>query len=413
MSMTFTARVAWCAAAAAIGAASLLPSPFAQTRPTGRVVAIGDVHGSLDGLRAILRATGLTDASDAWTGGATTLVQTGDTTDRGADVRGVLDLVRRLEAQAPKSGGRVVALLGNHEVMNAIGEIRDVTPAICASFAGRDAEAVRDRGWKDYTALVRARARARPGEQPLGLARTEEAWRQAYHAGCIEYRRAMGPQGDYGRWLRRLPIAARIGRSVFMHAGAPPGTTATLEDVVAQAKGEIERYDRLVDRLSRARLIQPWFRLEDVLSVAAAEVRWLNSRLEQAKAAGAPPDLQGIDVELVALSADVLQIGGWSLLKADGPLWYRGYSADDDAALDGPATAFLQRWDVDRLVVGHTVQRDFRIRARVSGRVFLIDTGMLAPVYKGSASALEIDGASAHAIYADGTRVKLSPPTAP
>jgi hypothetical protein len=147
--------------------------------------------------------------------------------------------------------------------------------------------------------------------------------------------------------------------------------------------------------------------LEDVVNVAAAEVRWLNGRLETAKASGEPPDLSGIDVQLVKDALDILGIGGWSLLKPDGPLWYRGYATDDDAALDAPVTAFLQRWDADRLVVGHTVQRDFRIGARLGGRIFLIDTGMLTPVYKGTGSALEIDGAAVRALYADGTRVEL------
>jgi hypothetical protein len=39
------------------------------------------------------------------------------------------------------------------------------------------------------------------------------------------------------------------------------------------------------------------------------------------------------------------------------------------------------------------------IRVRFGQRVFLIDTGMLAAVYKGRPSALEIDGARIKAIY--------------
>lgn len=387
--------------------------PRAQTPASGRLVAIGDVHGSLDGFRAILRATGLIDAADRWSGGATTLVQTGDVTDRGADVRGALDLLRRLVDEAPRRGGRVVALLGNHEVMNLVGEIRDVTPEICHSFAGGDADAVQQAAWKDYDALSRERARTRPGEQPAGLSRTQETFLTAYPRGCVEYRRAMGPRGDYGRWLRRLPIAARVGRTVFMHAGAPPATTSTLDATVAQAKNEIERYDRFVERLVRARLAQSWFRLEDVVTVAAAEVRWLNGVLEKAKVDGGTPDLSGIDVALVKEAVDILGIGGWSLLAPEGPLWYRGYALAEDAALDAPLASFLQRWDADRLVVAHTVQRDARIRARLAGRLFLIDTGMLAPVYKGAASALEIDGAAVHALYTDGTRVTVTGATAP
>jgi hypothetical protein len=403
-------RAAGAAALAATAVLLVSPAPQAQPSAPGRVVAIGDVHGSLDGFRAILRASGLVDTSDRWIGGAATLVQTGDIMDRGADVRGAQDLLRRLADEAPKTGGRVVALLGNHEVMNLLGEMRDATPDICSRFAGADADDVQQDAWKQYETLQRERARIRAGEQPPGLTRTRESFVNAYPSGCIEYRRALGPRGDYGRWLRRLPIAARVGRSVFMHAGAPPDTTATLEDTVEKARDEIERYDRFVERLTRARLAQPWFRLEDVLNVAAAEVRWLNARLEKAKADGAPPDVSGIDIQLVQEAVEILGIGGWSLLKPDGPLWYRGYATTDEAALEAPLAPFLQRWNADRIVVAHTVQRDYRIGTRLGGRIFLIDTGMLTPVYKGSGSALEIAGAAVHAIYADGTRVDLAAP---
>ena len=59
---------------------------------------------------------------------------------------------------------------------------------------------------------------------------------------------------------------------------------------------------------------------------------------------------------------------------------------------------------VARLVVGHTPQEDGRIHARFGGRVFLIDTGMLASVYDGRPSALEIADGRVNAIYPDGVR---------
>jgi hypothetical protein len=49
----------------------------------GRVVAVGDVHGTVDGLTGILRAADLIDESNVWIGGDATLVQTGDLLDRG------------------------------------------------------------------------------------------------------------------------------------------------------------------------------------------------------------------------------------------------------------------------------------------------------------------------------------------
>jgi hypothetical protein len=376
----------------------------------GRVVAIGDVHGSLSGLVEILKAAGVIDEARHWIGGTTTLVQTGDLTDRGAEVRGVLDLMMALEKQAPKAKGKVEQVIGNHEVMNLLGDLRDATPDICAAFAGSGSAATRERAWRDYEQLIAARARTRPNETPAAYTRTSAAWLEAYPVGCIEYRQALSPRGPYGRWLRGRPIAAQVGDSVFMHAGPNPATVVTVAELNAKAKQEIERFDRFLQRLVEARLARPWFRFEDILAVAAAEVRWTAGILAAAKEKGETPNLEGIDVELVREASEILQIGTWSLLAGDGPLWYRGYATADDEALQAPVTGLLDRWKVRRIVVGHTVNRDFRIRARF-GSVFLIDTGMLAPVYKGMPSALEIRGTETTALYADGTRTPLAAAT--
>ena len=365
------------------------------------------MHGSLSGLVGILKATGLIDEARHWTGGTTTLVQTGDLTDRGAEVRGVLDLMMALDEEAPKSKGRVEQVLGNHEVMNLLGDLRDATPEICAAFADDDSARTRD----EVLGRVRAdwwsaRARTRPQETPAAYTRTKETWLKAYSPGCIEYRLALGPRGPYGRWLRGRPIAVQVGDSVFMHAGPDPSSVASVAELNTKARQEIERFDRFLQRLVDARLARPWFRFEDILAVAAAEVRWTAALLADAKAKGETPNLDGIDVELVREASEVLQIGTWSLLAGEGPFWYRGYANAIDEALQGRVTTLLSRWKASRLVVGHTVNRDFRIHARF-GSVFLIDTGMLAPVYKGTASALEIVGATTTALYPDGTRTPL------
>ncbi len=402
--------------AAALAGVVLLTSPggraaaVAAQAAAPRVVAIGDIHGSDDGVLAVLRAAGLADRNGHWIGGSTTLVQTGDITDRGAGVRRVFDLMRALGDEAAAAGGRVVTVLGNHEVMNLVGELRDVTPAICASFGGANAEAVRDEAWQTYQDLVARRGRMRRGEKPQGLVRTRDNFRQVYQPGCVDYRLALGPEGDYGRWLRNMPIAAAVQGTVFMHAGASPlAEHASLDELNTRARDEVRRFDRFLDRLVKANLAAPWFRLEDVLAVAAAEVRWVNARTAAAKASGGAPDLEGVDLTLTAEAAAILDIGSWSVLAGEGPLWYRGYATADEATLESPFTALLRHWGADRLVVGHTPLQPFRIRARLKGRLFVIDTGMLTSVYKGVGSALELDGAKATAIYADGTHTVLTP----
>jgi hypothetical protein len=87
---------------------------------------VGDVHGELDGLREILLHAGLIDSRDSWAGGGSLLVQTGDVIDRGPHSRESVRLLRTLQSQAPETGGQVVRLCGNHELMLLQGEYRFV-----------------------------------------------------------------------------------------------------------------------------------------------------------------------------------------------------------------------------------------------------------------------------------------------
>jgi hypothetical protein len=74
------------------------------------VFVVGDVHGHRDALVELLRAAELLDSADRWSGADARLWLLGDLVDRGPDGVGALDLVMRLEREAP-----VRCLLGNHE----------------------------------------------------------------------------------------------------------------------------------------------------------------------------------------------------------------------------------------------------------------------------------------------------------
>ena len=63
---------------------------------------MADIHGDVEAFRSILKQTELTDEAQRWTGGASTFVQTGDFTDRGAQVRRVMDLLMSLETLRAK-----------------------------------------------------------------------------------------------------------------------------------------------------------------------------------------------------------------------------------------------------------------------------------------------------------------------
>ncbi|MBV9852688.1 MAG: metallophosphoesterase [Armatimonadetes bacterium] len=85
-----------------------------MTAPT---FIIGDVHGQLDNFLRLLHEAGLIDSEQAWSGGGARLYLLGDYVDRGPDGLGVIDLLMRLRVEAATAGGRVEALLGNHDVM--------------------------------------------------------------------------------------------------------------------------------------------------------------------------------------------------------------------------------------------------------------------------------------------------------
>src|SRR5262245_14815915 len=114
---------------------TIAPLPLRMPAPP-RLVALGDLHGDLSGARAALRAAGAIDDGDRWIGGGLVVVQTGDVLDRGDDERALLDLIARLETEAHAAGGAFVLLLGNHELMNAAGDFRYVTPAGLHAFDG-------------------------------------------------------------------------------------------------------------------------------------------------------------------------------------------------------------------------------------------------------------------------------------
>jgi len=73
-----------------------------------RTIAVGDIHGCLAALNALLEAIQPTEED--------TIVTVGDYVDRGPDSRGVLDRLLQLEETT-----NLVALMGNHEEMlNAV-----------------------------------------------------------------------------------------------------------------------------------------------------------------------------------------------------------------------------------------------------------------------------------------------------
>lgn len=376
-------------------------APVAGQAPA-RIIAIGDIHGSIDGLTSILKSAGLIDGANTWTGGRAQLMQTGDYTDRGEGTRAVLDLLMSLESQAKDAGGRAFALLGNHEVMNLVGETRDVTREIFATFADKNSEKRRQDAWDDYAKLAASKT-AKGEPVPSVYAQTKEAWLTTHPPGFVEYREAMSPRGKYGAWLRGKPMVVELAGNIFMHAGIPPDNPpARLDDLNTQVRDEVRRMDRFVQQLVDLKLATPVFTLGEILQVASSEIGLANAVIAAAKAEGKPPDRRRLNVPLLLEAQEILKIDSWLAISAEGALWYRGLSTVTDDPTGAPFAALLQTYGARRFVTGHTPQQHRSITVRFGGRAVLIDTGMLTSVYKGRPSALEITGETLTAIYLDG-----------
>jgi hypothetical protein len=101
-----------------------------------RICVLGDLHGDKDNARKALIKAELIDNQDNWIGGNSFLIQMGDQIDglcrknncvnkSYSDIK-VIDYMEDLEIKAQKNGGKVISLLGNHEIMNLQGDLRFV-----------------------------------------------------------------------------------------------------------------------------------------------------------------------------------------------------------------------------------------------------------------------------------------------
>ncbi len=104
---------------------------------------VSDLHGHVEHLVAGLGRAGLVDVDLTWCGGQASLTFLGDYFDRGPDGIAVVDLIRRLQGEAAASGGRVDALLGNHEIL-ALGMRRFGDERVSSERGGRSSFA---RSW--------------------------------------------------------------------------------------------------------------------------------------------------------------------------------------------------------------------------------------------------------------------------
>src|SRR6202008_2293961 len=163
------------------------------------VIAVGDVHGDFDDFCLILKRAGLIGEGNHWSGGHATLIQTGDLLDRGPKEREVLDLMISLETEAVNAGGRVVALLGNHEMMNLMGDLRYVDAGNYFTFADSESDNRRQAALQKYFDWRNAHPQLLAELNQPVLPETQAEWMARPPSGFIEHRTAFSPTGIYGK----------------------------------------------------------------------------------------------------------------------------------------------------------------------------------------------------------------------
>jgi hypothetical protein len=189
-----------------------------------RIVAMGDVHGNLDKLTAILKGTGVIDSELKWSGGSDHVVLCGDLVDRGPDDRETLDFLQRLQKEAERRGGRVHALVGNHDLMNLVRDFRFVAPESYQDFAKDERSSDREEAWEVFRQFT----------EDIPEERKKAVFDERFPPGYFAHQRAFGVEGKYGSWLAKQPIIVKINGVVFLHGGLTP-------DVAALGLDEINR----------------------------------------------------------------------------------------------------------------------------------------------------------------------------
>jgi len=224
----------------------LVPATFAQEKQTKRdwdkhpailqaettqdVFALGDVHGDYERLVSLLVSAKIIAQDPGapekaqWQAGKAMLVCTGDFIDKGNQSLQVIALLRTLQTSAQSQGGRVIVTMGNHE-----------------------AEFLADPGNKKAQKFLQEMEAKKIDAKAVAAGQDAEG---------------------IGRFLRSLPLAARVNDWFFAHAGFTRGRT--LKQLDAELRDEVDSrgYDALqlpaLNALLEARLHEtPWFEKAD------------------------------------------------------------------------------------------------------------------------------------------------------
>ncbi len=200
------------------------------------IIAIGDLHGDLAVTIKTLKLAGvipmntphyfdeLKDVENIeWIGGNTHVVQVGDQIDRcrpnswyrdicnddstykdeGSDLK-IMELLDKLDEKAKFQNGAVISILGNHEVMNCVGDFRYVSP----------------KEFEEFGTFFKVKKTNTPN--------------RIFPYGYKERKQAFSPGGMIARkFASNRNSIVQVGNWLFVHGGITPkiSNTYTLDEI--------------------------------------------------------------------------------------------------------------------------------------------------------------------------------------
>ena len=144
----------------------------------GKMLELSVIHGDLQNTKALLYSLNVIDKYDNWNAKQSILVQTGDILNRGPSSKGMIEFFRKLQSDAIAYGGKVILILGNHEIIN----LRDPKDEKLLKRYVNNEDLKDYRSWNDRNL-------------------------------------SFSSEGSNGKFLRKLPLAIRVDNTLFIHGG--------------------------------------------------------------------------------------------------------------------------------------------------------------------------------------------------